>query len=176
MATTSCPTRSCCESPRAAAVESGLVHSRFVNANHSQIARRIVSDRARRHATPICQCDLDALRVMHDMAVSKNQAIGSEYKPRASAAPFARLAGARAPGSLMHFNVHHRGADDLDRAGNCAGIGVEQGIVVGSGPRGRCRSRRRLLAPSIRFRMIHRRGVGRCGRKNTSNFFQAHAG
>ncbi len=44
---------------------------------------------------------------MHNVTVGKNQAIGSENEPGASAAPFARLAGARAAGSLMHFNVHH---------------------------------------------------------------------
>ena len=87
------------------------------------------------------------LRVMHDVAVGENQAVGSKHKSRASAAPFARLARARAAGSLMHFDVHDGRADAVQRARDCAGVSIEQRIVGTPVTGGRmCASSRRMLA------------------------------
>jgi hypothetical protein len=72
--------------------KAGLVDAHFVDANHGQVARRVVSDGAGWHAPTVGQSYLDAARIMHDVAVGENQAIGSEYEPRTSAVPFARLA------------------------------------------------------------------------------------
>ncbi len=68
-----------------------LIDSRLIYANHRQIARRIVSDSRRWHAASVGQRHLDASSIMHDVAVGENQPVGSEYKTRPSAAPFARL-------------------------------------------------------------------------------------
>jgi hypothetical protein len=66
---------------------------------------------------------------MHYVAVGEDQPVRSEHKSRAAALTFARLSRPRAPGGLMHFNIHHRRTHALNRAGHRGGIGVEQGIV-----------------------------------------------
>ena len=138
--------------------EAGFVNTRIVEGTR-EIASRIVSNGSCRHAAPIGQRDLDAARVMDDVAVGKNQAIGSENKSRAAAPPFARLAGASAAGGLMHFNVHNRRTDEFHRAGYRAGIGVEQGVVRsrGTGRRDRASG---FLSPAVHFGLIHR-GLGK---------------
>jgi hypothetical protein len=113
--------------------KAGLVDAHFVDANHRQVARRIVSDGAGWHAPAVGQSYFDAARVVHNVAVGENQAIGSEYESRASATAFARLAGAAAARSLMHFDVHHRRTDTLYCARDRAGISIEDvGIGVGN--------------------------------------------
>ena len=87
--------------------KAGLVYTGVVYPNHSKVAGGIVADGGCRHAAAVGQRDFDAASVMDDVAVGENQAIGSEYEPRASTAAFARLAGASAAGGLMHFDVDH---------------------------------------------------------------------
>jgi hypothetical protein len=68
---------------------------------------------------------------MHDMAIGKDQAVGSEDETGASATAFAGLAGARAGCGVMHLNVHERRADAVDCAGNGARVGIEKFIIRG---------------------------------------------
>ena len=130
--------------------ETGLVHT-----NHSQVAGGIVADGGCRHAAAVGHSDLDPARVMHDMAVGENQAIGSEYKTRTSTTPFARLTRAGSACGLMHLDIHYRGADALYGACDRAGIGIKQSMVAACIHCGR-RNLRSFISPSVSFRMIQR--------------------
>ncbi len=149
--------------------EAGLVY-----AHNCKIARGIVSDSRGRHAASVRQCDVDAARVMHHVAVRENQAVGSEDEAGAASATLALIARTGAACGLMNFDVDERRADALDRASHRARVSIEQQIVAG-GPHGR-RAPPRLSVPSIRLRLIHGCRVGRQASKNIPNFFRVHAG
>jgi len=113
--------------------QSRLVKLRTLQADHREVARRVVSDQRCRHAPAIVHGHGDAHRLVHDMTVGEDQAIRSEHESRATAAAFfiLRLARACAAGALMYFDIHHRRAHALDRAGYRRRVGIEQGSVTG---------------------------------------------
>ena len=88
----------------------------LVYAHNCKIARGIVSDSRGRHAASVRQCDVDAARVMHHVAVRENQAVGSEDEAGAASATLARIARTGAACGLMNFDIDERRADALDRA------------------------------------------------------------
>jgi hypothetical protein len=136
--------------------ECGGSETRFIDSNDSQVARRIITNCGRGHAATVGQSDFDSPRIVHHVAVSQDQAIGSEDEARASAAPFARLARAGMARGLMHFDIHDRRADALNCAGNSARIGVEEQIIAVRNYRGWC-------------------VAGKLLRKIPANMFEVHA-
>jgi hypothetical protein len=109
--------------------EARLVDPRVIDANHSQVACGIVADGGCGHAAAVSQGDFNSAGVVYDVAVGEDQPVGSEDEPGASAAAFARFAGAGASGRLMNFDVDYRWADAIDCAHDGAGVGVKQGII-----------------------------------------------
>jgi hypothetical protein len=109
--------------------KAGFVYTRVVDANHSQVARGIVADGGCGHAAAVSQGDFNSAGAVYDVAVGEDQPVGSEDEPGASAAAFARFAGAGASGGLRDFDVDYGWADAIDCARDGARVGVKQGII-----------------------------------------------
>ena len=102
---TSCPTLIACESPSRRARE-----SRRGRPDDREIRIRILADELGRERSPVGERDVDALRVVHDVAVGENQAVRRDDKARALAAVSAAIAAA------SQLDRDDRWANLLDRA------------------------------------------------------------
>ena len=147
---------------------------RLIQPNHGKIARRIVADHRRRHAPPVCERYGNAHRIMHHVAVSKDQSVGRKHESRAAALPLTRLSRSRAPSRLMHLNIHHRRAHAFNRTSDSRRIRVEQGTVISAPWRDGGPSRSLVPSHAILRQWSHYRGIGKI--RDKTYILLVHAG
>ena len=76
----------------------------------------------------IRQRNFHSARTVDDVAVGEDEAVRRNDKARARAARF--RAGLPCGVGVVHADIHHRGTDLLDHAGDGSGIAVQQFVVA----------------------------------------------
>src|SRR5207245_7638085 len=105
--------------------ELGEGEGRRVDADHSDVRSRVVPDQLGPQPAPVRESRIDTRGVVHNVAVRKDEAVGSKHESGAMAG---KLPGGATPAldAVSDFYADHGRADLLGRAGHGAGVSVHE--------------------------------------------------